>query len=89
MPSPTAMREYLELFHDEDREKLRVAHRAFIPAAKKPLDGLVPGQYRCCRRWLRRAGETSSYRKRLESRGSTNVLCSRGPRPISQVPQLP
>jgi hypothetical protein len=41
MPSPTAMREYLELFHDEGQEKLRVPHAAFIPAAKKLLDGLV------------------------------------------------
>jgi hypothetical protein len=41
MPSPTAMREYLELFHDDDQEKLRVAHTAFIPASKWPLDGLV------------------------------------------------
>src|SRR5271157_4178867 len=41
MPSPTAMREYLELFHDEEQEKLRVPHGAFIPGAKKILDGLV------------------------------------------------
>lgn len=41
MPSPTAMREYLELFHDVEQEKLRVPHAAFIPTAKKPLDGLV------------------------------------------------
>jgi Transposase DDE domain group 1 len=41
MPSPTAMREYLELFHDEGQEKLRQPHTAFIPAAKKPLDGVV------------------------------------------------
>src|SRR5271157_5300748 len=31
MPSPTSMREYLELFHDDEQEKLRVAHTAFIP----------------------------------------------------------
>ncbi len=41
MPSPTAMREYLELFHDGEQEKLRVPHTAFIPVAKKSLDGLV------------------------------------------------
>ena len=41
MPSPTAIREYLELFHDDEQEKLRIAHTAFIPAAKKALDGLV------------------------------------------------
>jgi Transposase DDE domain group 1 len=41
MPSPTAMREYLEQFHDEEQEKLRVPHTAFIPAAKDSLDGLV------------------------------------------------
>lgn len=41
VPSPTAMREYLELFHDEEQEKLRVPHTAFIPAAKDLLDGLV------------------------------------------------
>lgn len=41
MPSPTAVREYLELFHDEEQEKLRAPHTAFIPGAKKPLAGLV------------------------------------------------
>jgi hypothetical protein len=41
MPSPTAMRDYLELFHDDEQEKLREPHTAFIPAAKKSLAGLV------------------------------------------------
>ena len=41
MPSPTAMREYLDLFHDKDQEKLRVPHTAFIPGATGPLEGLV------------------------------------------------
>jgi len=42
-PSPSAMREYLELFHDPEQEKLRAPHTAFIPAANKPLDGLIQG----------------------------------------------
>jgi hypothetical protein len=41
MPSSTAMREYLELFHNDEQEKLRVPHTAFIPASKGPLAGLV------------------------------------------------
>lgn len=41
IPSPTAMREYLGLFHDDEQEKLREPHTAFIPASKKSLDGLV------------------------------------------------
>ena len=41
MPSPTAMRGYLEQFHDEEQEKLRLPHTAFIPAAKGALEGLV------------------------------------------------
>ena len=41
MPSSTAMRDYLELFHDDEQEKLREPHTAFIPACKKPLAGLV------------------------------------------------
>jgi len=41
MPSPTAVREYLELFHDAEQERLRAPHTAFIPAARKPLAGLV------------------------------------------------
>jgi hypothetical protein len=41
IPSPKAVREFLELFHEEDQKKLRQPHTAFIPAAKKPLDGLV------------------------------------------------
>jgi hypothetical protein len=41
MPSPTAMRYYLELFHDGEQEKLREPHTAFIPASKKPFSGLV------------------------------------------------
>jgi hypothetical protein len=40
LPSPTAMREYLELFHDSEQEKLRARHKAFIPAAGKPLEGI-------------------------------------------------
>jgi hypothetical protein len=41
MPSPTAMRDYLELFHDDEQEKLREPHTAFIPSSKKSLAGLV------------------------------------------------
>lgn len=31
LPSPTAMREYLELFHDPEQEQYRRPHKAFIP----------------------------------------------------------
>ena len=41
VPSPTAVREYLELFHDPEKEKLRAPHKAFIPAGTEHLDGLV------------------------------------------------
>jgi len=41
VPSPTAMREYLEFFHDEEQEKQRKPHRAFIPEPSGPLAGLV------------------------------------------------
>lgn len=41
VPSPTAMREYLERFHDPEQERLRVPHTAFIPGTTKPLEGLV------------------------------------------------
>jgi hypothetical protein len=41
MPSPPAIREYLELFHYDEQEKLRVPHTAFIHAPKMPLAGLV------------------------------------------------
>src|SRR4030042_4824342 len=41
VPSPTAVREYLELFHDGEQESLRQPHRAFIPSPTIALSGLV------------------------------------------------
>lgn len=41
VPSPTAMREYLEEFHDREREKVREPHTAFIPEPTEGLRGLV------------------------------------------------
>jgi hypothetical protein len=41
LPSPTAMREYLELFHDPEQEKLRKQHEAFIPEPSQLLTALV------------------------------------------------
>ena len=41
VPSPTAMREYLELFHDEEQEKLRSRIRRLFLRPPKLLDGLV------------------------------------------------
>jgi hypothetical protein len=40
-PSPTAMREYLEEFHDREQEKVREPHTAFIPEPAVALSGLV------------------------------------------------
>lgn len=40
-PSPTAVREYLELFHDPEQEKTRRPHTAFIPDPCKLLRALV------------------------------------------------
>jgi hypothetical protein len=40
-PSPTSMREYLELFHDKDQEKLRKEHEAFIPEPSRLLTALA------------------------------------------------
>lgn len=40
-PSPTAVREYLELFHDPEQEKVREPHRAFIPRPSELLGALV------------------------------------------------
>lgn len=40
-PSPTAVREYLELFHDPEQEKLREPHTAFIPRPSELLRALV------------------------------------------------
>jgi hypothetical protein len=41
VPSPTAAREYLELFHDGEQECLREPHAAFIPRPTVVLSGLV------------------------------------------------
>ena len=41
VPSPTAMRGYLEEFHDREQEKVRGAHTAFIPEPAEALSGLV------------------------------------------------
>jgi len=40
-PSPTSMREYLELFHDKEQEKLRKQHEAFIPEPSWLLTALT------------------------------------------------
>ena len=39
--SPTVLREFLELFHDLDQEKLREPHKAFIPQPSELLLSLV------------------------------------------------
>ncbi len=41
VPSPTVLREYLELFHDGEQEKLRQPQTAFIPARTAGLLGLT------------------------------------------------
>ena len=41
MPSVTALREYLERFHDPEQEKLRKPHEAFIPARSELLTALM------------------------------------------------
>jgi len=41
LPSPTSMRDYLELFHDSEQEKLRKQHEAFIPEPTQLLAALV------------------------------------------------
>ena len=41
VPSPTAMREYLELFHDPEQDKLRAPHEAFIPEPSRLVAALV------------------------------------------------
>jgi hypothetical protein len=41
VPSPTAAREYLELFHHVEQESLRQPHTAFIPKLTLALSGLV------------------------------------------------
>lgn len=40
-PSPTAAREYLELFHDPEQEQYRRPHEAFIPEPSRLLRALV------------------------------------------------
>ena len=41
VPSPTAMRGYLEEFHDWEQEKVSGVHTAFIPEPTEALSGLV------------------------------------------------
>jgi hypothetical protein len=41
LPSVTALREYLELFHNPEQEQLRKPHEAFIPAPSALLSALV------------------------------------------------
>jgi hypothetical protein len=41
LPSPTAVFEYLERFHDAEQEQWRESHRAFIPELSELLHGLV------------------------------------------------
>jgi hypothetical protein len=40
LPSVTALREYLELFHNPEEEMLRKPHEAFIPAPSELLTDL-------------------------------------------------
>ena len=40
-PSPTVLRDYLELFHDREQEKLRKPYKAFIPEPTELLWSLV------------------------------------------------
>ncbi len=40
-PSPSAGFSYLGAFHDEEQEKLRQAHKAFIPARNRSLQGFA------------------------------------------------
>lgn len=40
-PSPTAVREYLELFHDAEQEERRLPHTAFIPQPLGLGNGLI------------------------------------------------
>jgi hypothetical protein len=40
-PSPTSMREYLELFHEPEQEELRKQHGAFIPEPSRLLTALA------------------------------------------------
>ena len=40
VPSPTALRRYLERFHDREEEERREPHRAFIPRPSEALRGL-------------------------------------------------
>ncbi len=41
VPSPSAGFSYLGAFHDEEQEKLRQAHKAFIPAPNRYLQGFA------------------------------------------------
>jgi hypothetical protein len=41
LPSPTSMRDYLELFHEPEREGIREPHEAFIPEPSRLLAALV------------------------------------------------
>lgn len=41
LPSPTSMRDYLELFHDPEQEERRKEHEAFIPEPSQLLTALV------------------------------------------------
>ena len=41
LPCPTSLLDYLRLFHDEEQEKQREPHKAFIPALSETFKGLV------------------------------------------------
>ena len=41
LPCPTSLLDYLRLFHDEEQEKQREPHKAFIPALSETIKGLV------------------------------------------------
>jgi len=41
LPCPTSLLDYLRLFHDEEQERQRVPHKAFIPAPTEALRSLA------------------------------------------------
>lgn len=50
LPSPTSVRDYLELFHEPREEKLRKEHEAFVPEPSKLLTALsrLNGAFAAC-----------------------------------------
>ncbi|MEW6112367.1 MAG: IS1380 family transposase [Thermodesulfobacteriota bacterium] len=60
VPSPTAMREYLELFHHKGQEDLRTPHTAFIPEPTEALRGMVKANGVLVSRVQRRSPEKTA-----------------------------